>query len=303
VISQRVQAAAVVLFVLVIAGVVVVLLTRADRTAPVAERPSAEPGDDPGAAEGPVGSLVLAAGTGDVVVRYRAGSCSAPGGPKLELSKNQGRTFHDLRVPQVGEGTGVGLSSPAIQAIVAATATSPTKLTVTGADDKCDVHHYTTDDGGQTWTQEERAVAEWYIDPLSGGVVSPTGPTDPQCKRLGVLAPVSDTVAKVFCAGGSVRSTSDGGALWTEVGQLEKVAGAIFTSPRTGYAEVSEPTCDSRIQATVDGGVTWVPKGCILKDQLLPGFSGTPKRLVAGGPGGSRISTNDGATWKPPTMK
>ena len=302
-ISQRVQAAAVVLFVLVIAGVVAVLLMRADRNAPVAQRPSADPGDDPGSSEGPVGRLVLAAGTGDVVVRYRSGSCKAPGGPNLELSKNQGRTFHDLRVPQVGEGTGVGLSTPAIQAIVAATATSPTKLTITGADDKCDVHHYTTDDGGQTWTQEERAVQEWYIDPLSDGVVSPTGPTDSRCKKVGVLAPVSDTAAKVFCAGGSIRSTIDGGAFWTEVGQLEDVAGAVFTSARTGYAEVSEPTCNSRIQATVDGGVTWVPKGCILSDQLLPGFSGTKTRLVAGGPRGTRISTNDGATWKPPTMK
>ena len=176
-------------------------------------------------------------------------------------------------------------------------------MTVTGADEKCDVHHYATDDGGRTWTQEKRAVEEWYIDPQTGGVVSPTGPTDPGCKNVAVLAPVSDTAAKVFCAGGSVRSTSDGGALWTEVGQLEDVAGAVFTSALIGYAEVSGPGCDSRIQATIDGGVTWVPKGCILDDQLLPGFTGTKKRLVAGGPGGSRISTDDGATWKPPTMK
>src|SRR5688500_18212011 len=112
-----------------IAGVVVVLLERDERTASTTQAPSAEPGDLPGAAEGPVGRLVLAAGTGDLVVRYRSGSCKAPGGPKLELSKNQGRTFHDLRVPQVGEGTGVGVSSPAIRAIVATTATSATKVT------------------------------------------------------------------------------------------------------------------------------------------------------------------------------
>lgn len=302
-ISQRVQAAAVVLFVLVVAGVVVVLLSRADRDAPAAKSPSAEPGDDPGSAEGPVGRFVLAAGAGDVVLRYRTGSCTAPGGPKIELSKNQGRTFHGLRVPQVGEGTGVGLSAPAIRAIVGVTATSPARLTVTGADEKCAVHHYTTDDGGQTWSQEERPVEEWYIDPRSAGVVSPKGPTDPGCKNVGVLAPVSAKAAKVFCTGGPIRSTSNGGERWTDAGQLKDVAGAVFTGPLTGYAEVSEPTCDSRIQVTVDGGLTWTPKGCILKDQLLPGFSGTKKRLVAGGPAGTRISTNDGATWKPPTMK
>jgi hypothetical protein len=304
VISQRVQAAAVVLFALVIAGVVYVLLTRADQSAPTSQEPSAGDGGDPGSsAEGPVGRFMLTAGKGDVVVRYRVGSCSEAGGPKLELSKNQGRTFRGIRVPQVGEGTGVGATSPPVRAIVAPTATSPTTLTVAGADEKCGVHRYTTDDGGRTWKQEEGAVEEWYIDPRSGGVVSPTGPTDVGCKRVTAVAPASATAAKVFCSGGAIRSTTDGGSLWTVVGQLEDVVGVVFTSAMTGWAEVSKPGCQSRIQATVDGGTTWVPKGCILKDQLVPGFSGTAKRLVAGGPGGTRISTDDGATWKPPTME
>jgi hypothetical protein len=304
VISQRVQAAAVVLFALVIAGVVYVLLTRAGPDVPASQGPAADSADDPASAEeGPVGRLMLTAGSGDVVVRYRTGSCSEAGGPKLELSRNQGRTFHEIRVPQVGEGTGVGATAPAIQAIVAASATSPTKLTVAGADEKCGIHRYTTDDGGQTWNEESGAVEEWYIEPRSGDVVSPTGPTDPGCKRVVALAPVSVTVAKVFCSGGAIRTTRDGGSLWTVVGQLEDVAGAVFTSAMTGFAEVSKAGCKSRVQATVDGGVTWQPKGCIVDDQLIPGFSGTEKRLVADGPGGTRISTDDGATWEPPTME
>ena len=299
-ISQRVQAAAVVLFVLVIAGVVVVLLTRVDQGAPAAQDPSADPETS---AEGPVGRVVLAAGNGDVVVRYKAGSCSAAGGPKLELSKNQGRTFPDIRVPQVGEGTGVGVTSPAIQAIVVASATSPAKLTVAGADEKCDIHRYTTDDGGQTWKQETGAVDEWYIDPGSGGVVSPKGPTDPGCKRIGALAPVSATAAKIFCAGGSVRSTSDGGELWTEVGQLKRVAAAVFTAAQTGFAITSQSGCKSRIHATVDGGLTWTQEGCVVEEFVIPGLTGTDKRLVAGGSGGVRLSTDGGTRWKPPTMK
>ncbi len=303
-ISQRVQAAAVMLFALVIAGVVYVLLTRADQTAPTSQESSANTGDDSGSSgEGPVGPLMLTAGKGDVVVRYRAGSCSEPGGPKLELSRNQGRTFRELRVPQVGEGTGVGATAPAIQAIVAATATSPTKLTVAGADDKCDIHRYTTDDGGQTWNAESGAVDEWYVDPQSGDVVSPAGPTDPGCKRVGVLAPVSDTAAKVFCSGGVVRSTSDGGELWARAGQLKRVAAAVFTGTMTGYAIASEPGCLSRIQTTVNGGLTWTPVGCVIEDLAIPGLTGTDKRLVAGGPGGVRLSTNGGKKWEPPTMK
>jgi len=304
VISQRVQAAAVVLFALVIAGVVYVLLTRADHDVPAAHEPTADTGDDPAAsAEGPVGRLLLTAGEGDVVVRFRSGSCSEAGGPKLELSENQGRTFHEIRVPQVGEGTGVGATAPAIQAIVAATATSPIKLTVAGADEKCGIHRYTTDDGGQTWNEESGAVEEWYIDPRSGDVVSPTGPTDPGCKRVGALAPVSDTAAKVFCSGGAVRSTSDGGELWAKAGQLKRVAAAVFTGPLTGYAIVSEPGCMSRIQTTVDGGLTWTPVGCVVDDVAIPGLSGTDKLLVAGGPDGVRLSTNGGKKWKPPTME
>jgi len=302
VISQRVQAAAVVLFALVIAGVVYVLLTRADQSAPEFQEPSA--GDDPGSSdEGPVGRLVLTAGKGDVVVRYRYGSCSEAGGPKLELSRNQGRTFHEFRVPQVGEGTGVGGTSPVIQAIVAATATSPLKLTIAGADEECIIHRYTTDDGGQTWNEESGAVDEWYIDPRSGDVVSPRGPTDPGCKRVGALAPVSDTAAKVFCSGGVVRSTSDGGVRWTQAGRLKRVAAAVFTDAQTGYAAVSEPGCLSRIHVTVDGGFTWSPRGCVIEEFAIPGLTGTDELLVAGGPVGVRLSTNGGKKWKPPTMK
>ena len=303
-ISQRVQAAAVVLFALVIAGVVYVLLTRVDQTASTSQQPSAGAGDDSGTSEeGPVGRLMLTAGTDDVVVRYMAGSCSEPGGPKLEVSKNQGRTFRDIRVPQVGEGTGVGATAPAIKAIVAATATSPTKLTVAGADEKCGIHRFTTDDGGQTWDEESDAVDEWYIDPRSGDVVSPTGPTDPGCKRVGALAPVSDTAAKVFCSGGVVRSTIDGGQLWAKAGQLKRVAAAVFTGPMTGYAIASEPACMSRILTTVNGGLTWTPVGCVIEDLAIPGLTGSDKLLVAGGPGGVRLSTNGGKKWKPPTMK
>lgn len=303
-ISQRVQAAAVVLFALVIAGVVYVLLTRADQDALSSQQPSAGAGDDSGPSEeGPVGRLMLTAGKDDVVVRYRAGSCSEAGGPKLELSKNQGRTFRDIRVPQVGEGTGVGATAPAIKAIVAATATSPTKMTIAGADEKCGIHRYATDDAGQTWDEEPGAVEEWYVDPRSGDVVSPTGPTDAGCKRVGALAPVSDLAAKVFCSGGVVRTTSDGGALWTRAGQLKRVAAAVFTGPLTGYAIASEPACMSRILTTVNGGATWTPVGCVIEDLAIPGLTGTDKRLVAGGPGGVRLSTNGGKKWKPPTMK
>jgi hypothetical protein len=59
----------------------------------------------------------------------------------------------------------------------------------------------------------------------------------------------------------------------------------------------------SRILTTVNGGLTWTPAGCVIEDLAIPGLTGTDKRLVAGGPGGVRLSTNGGKKWKPPTMK
>ena len=71
----------------------------------------------------------------------------------------------------------------------------------------------------------------------------------------------------------------------------------------TGYASVAEATCKSRIHATVDGGLTWLPKGCIAKEFIIPALSGTKKRLVAGGSAGTLISTDGGVSWVVPPVK
>jgi photosystem II stability/assembly factor-like uncharacterized protein len=115
--------------------------------------------------------------------------------------------------------------------------------------------------------------------------------------------PITRQRAKVMCADGAIRSTTDGGATWTDVGRLPDASVAYFTGDRTGYAAVAKPDCKSRIHVTIDGGATWAPRGCVVKDFVLPGLSGTDKRLVAGGRGGIRLSKDSGATWKPPTMK
>ena len=302
--NARVQAAAVTLFVLVIAGVIAVLLIRVDREAP-SERHSAEASDDlDSAAKDPVGAVSLVAGKGNIVLRVKAGSCGAAGGPKLELSDNRGRTFHQILVPQIDDGSGVSASSPKVRAIVFARAKSAVSMTVGAADAKCVVHPYTTTDGGVTWTQKPGAVKEWYVDPRTGLAVAPSGPVDAACAGgIVSLAAVTKSVAKAFCADGTIRATIDKGATWTGVGTLKGVSAAIFTGPNTGYAAAATSSCKSRIHTTVNGGATWTPRGCVVKDFVVPGLSGTDGRLVAGGPGGVRLSTDSGATWKPSKMK
>lgn len=302
---ERIQAVAVVLFLMLIAGVVVVLLTRFENEPPQRTSPPAsDAGDDVYSASGdPVGGVSIRAGSGDLVVRVTAGSCKEAGGPKLELSQNQSRTFRGIRLPQVDDGSGVSASSPAVRAIVWANATSPLDLTVAGADATCTIREYTTSDGGQTWQQGSDAIAQWYRDPQTEKVVAPSGPVDAGCDGVVSIAPTKKKTAKVFCADGTIRATTDGGTTWVDVGMLPRASVAVFTTALTGYASVEGPKCKSRIYATVNGGLTWVPRGCVHEEFVLPGLTGTEKRLVAGGTGGMRLSTDGGVTWEIPTMK
>jgi hypothetical protein len=190
-----------------------------------------------------------------------------------------------------------------VRAIVWAQATSKLKLRVDAADATCKVHEYTTKDAGVTWEQEPGGVSRWYKDPGTEGVVAPTGPVDAGCKGVVSIMPLTKKSAKVVCADGAFRSTSDGGITWADVGRLPGTSVAIFTGPLTGYASVSKGACKSRIHATVDGGRTWVPKGCVHEEFILPGLTGSSQRLVAGGTGGMRLSTDGGATWKVPAKK
>jgi BNR/Asp-box repeat len=305
VISQRVQAALVVMFVLVIAGVVAMLLMRADSDTPAGTGPSAGSGDGPELTnEGPVGRFSLMAGDSDLVVRVTAGACDAEGGSRLELSENRGRSFHEILVPQVDDGSGVSAVSPKVRAIVFAEARSRLAMTVGAADATCDIHRYTTSDGGVSWEQESGALEEWYLDPRTGAVVAPDGrPSDVGCSGVVALAPVKKSTAKAVCKNGTIRATTDRGDTWLVAGELPGTSAAVFTGTLTGYAAVEKEACKSRIHVTVDGGRTWVPRGCVVEDFAMVGLAGTDGRLVAGAPSGTRLSTDGGTTWKPSTMK
>lgn len=296
VISQRMQTVFVLLFVLVIGSATAVLLTRFERT-PAVKSPSGDPNVIDSSAKGPVGGVILTAGTGDLVVRFITGSCKEPGGPKLELSKNKGRSFRQIRIPQFDDGSGVSGSSPAVQAISWAQATSLADIEVAAADSKCHLHMYSTKDSGLSWQQSDK-VDVWYKDPLTEGVVAPSGPVDAGCKQ-GVVSvmPITKKKAKVVCAKGTFRTTTDGGTTWLSAGRLPGTSVAAFTGPMTGYASVAEAKCKSRIYATVDGGLTWLPKGCVAREFIMPALSGTEKRLVTGGSAGTLISTDGGASW------
>jgi hypothetical protein len=43
--------------------------------------------------------------------------------------------------------------------------------------------------------------------------------------------------------------------------------------------------------------------GCVVEEFVIPALTGTAERLVAGGAGGVRLSTDGGRTWRPSKMK
>ncbi len=112
--------------------------------------------------------------------------------------------------------------------------------------------------------------------------------------------------------GARVLRTADRGRSWqsvlTPIGHQTPGAGIftlVFRDSLRGFAGGSEDSTRSptgRIAGTTDGGKTW---------QLLgePAFKGTiyglatvpgrPRTLIATGPGGSSLSTDDGQSWTP----
>ena len=300
---QRVQAVAVVLFVLAIGVAVAVLLMRLDRSAPSPIRPTRDVTEDiESAAKDPVGESALS--------RARAISCFAPepgvvpspvgpssscrtaGDTDLERSAFRRLTkapASALRLrpcaPLRGRRWCPDTRSRWLRPMDRASCVSTRPPTAARHGSR-----FPAWPGNGTSTRR------------SGGAVSPKGAVDPGCRPV-QLVRISDSTAKVFCPDGTIRTTSDGGATWLDVGVLKKVSSAVFTGPSVGFASTERPACKSRIQSTVDGGLTWTPRGCVEKMLSIPAFTATKKRLTAGGLGGVRLSGDGGATWKPPPPK
>ncbi|HEU5217402.1 MAG TPA: hypothetical protein VFU23_02015 [Gemmatimonadales bacterium] len=112
--------------------------------------------------------------------------------------------------------------------------------------------------------------------------------------------------------GARVLRTTDGGRSWksavTPIGHNAPGAGIftlVFRDARRGFAAGSGDSTKSptgRVASTADGGRTWHLtgdpsfKGTVYGLETVPG---RPRTLLATGPGGSSISSDDGRTWTP----
>jgi hypothetical protein len=120
---------------------------------------------------------------------------------------------------------------------------------VIGADSSCSAELKSTSDGGGTWASNSAVGSAWFRDLGNPKAVRAPGPSTSQpCGQHAVLdlAVVSVSSARVLCADGRVRSTTDTGSSWTDSGKVTgAVALAVLPTPpeQTYVARLNVPGC------------------------------------------------------------
>jgi photosystem II stability/assembly factor-like uncharacterized protein len=193
-----------------------------------------------------------------------------------------------------------------------------------------------TEDGGDTWTQVPAAGLPLALPNEGAFAASGTNVTvpipissvryDPLSRRRVIAPPPADKAAATTAAShvwlgtgaaatARVLRSSDAGKTW------KAVATPLPAGPSAGIFSVSfrdilhgvivggdyknEAGAVDNVAITSDGGETWT----LVKDKALSGFRSVvayaPRKdsrtLVAVGPSGSDLSTDDGRTWRPIT--
>jgi photosystem II stability/assembly factor-like uncharacterized protein len=144
--------------------------------------------------------------------RVGAGSCSA-GGATLATTVDGGKTW--------------AKGNANLRRIVRVRPTDNQAAFIIGADASCVAQLRATSDGGGTWVGGGDPGSAWFRDPQNPLVVRAPGSAMSQpCGKRAVLDLASLTAgsSRVLCADGLVRSTTDNGTTWNDVGT---VAGAV----------------------------------------------------------------------------
>jgi hypothetical protein len=166
--------------------------------------------------------------------RVESGSCSA-GGATLATTTNGGKTWANTKAP--------------LRAIVRVRPADNKAAFVIGADSSCAAELTNTTDGGGTWGSASAVGSAWFRDPKNPRVVgTPRASTSRPCGKHAVvdLAAVSTASARVLCADGLIRSTTNTASSWSDSG---KVAGAVALAVLSGdpgktyVAQLGAPQC------------------------------------------------------------
>ena len=165
------------------------------------------------------------------------GSCSAGGGPFFYVTRDGGRTWHNVAL-----GSPAGWGSTCMCEVTSLRFSDARNgvfvLTSYGSAGVPESAVYSTTDGGGSWRPGPSLPAQAYdvffIDKSHGWTINPK-------------------------ANNSLLSTSDGGQHWSTVGPIpstQGVTGLQFVTTEIGWASGSEPAGNTLIKTT-DGGQTW----------------------------------------------
>lgn len=221
--------------------------------------------------------------------RASAGSCSA-GGAKLATTTDGGKTWADAKAP--------------LRMIVRVRPTDGQSAFIIGADSSCAPELKDTTDGGGTWGSTSNVGLAWFRDPKNlSAVGAPGSSTSRPCGERPVLdlAVISTGSARVLCADGLVRSTTDTGSTWTDLGRATGAAAMGVPTANLGQtyvARVGAPGCDGVQIKRVDLSVA---TSCVKTSP--PKDGGQIALSVVSGGGWLAIgdktmrSTDDLATW------
>jgi hypothetical protein len=206
---------------------------------------------------------IITAVDGSTAWRASTGSCLASGAA-LSFTSDGGKTWQNAKTPY-----------PVVTRIAP---TDASRAFVVGGDPNCVMGTRSTVDSGTTWTGTgpgtlSDILARDIKDPTKVRV--PGGRTVAPCGTLSVvdLARNSTTGAEALCADGSIRSTTDDGRTWPQVGQ---VPGALALSSRvtggttTAYLALQRDGCAGVALSAVADGVT-TELGCAATGSAVPG--------------------------------
>ena len=166
--------------------------------------------------------------------RVGAGTCSG-GGATLAITVDGGKTWAKGKAD--------------LRRIVRVRPTDNRAAFIVGANSDCAAALKDTTDGGGTWTLGGSAGGAWFRDPKNPVVVwAPGSARSEPCGKRAVLdlAVLTTGSARVLCGDGLVRSTTDNGSAWTDVGRVDgAVALAVptVTPAETYVARVGAPNC------------------------------------------------------------
>ena len=261
---------------------------------PISEEVAAPPADaEPEVAEdqtaSPTSQRMLAM-VGSTAMRADSGTCETPG--TAEISVDAGQSWSES----------ASLARAGATQILRVLPTDPSLVQVVALDANCEPQVYRSADLGTTWEGPLSVVGTWYFDPSTPTQVgAPDGPLSLPCEGA-ELAAAGDRAA-VRCTDGSVVTTIDRGAAWSEAAGVADALAINYSPDSYVMAQTGGQAC-AGVRVTDLSVTSTGLVGCF--ETALTADASNPENIAIAQSGTSTllwveddvvISTDGGNTW------